>query len=90
MSGTPSAICPINVEVIIRPGCNFSYRTLKTLLQSKAEFPSMAVKVVDIAESGKNRQTLGGITPSIWVNGDLWFLGSFSADKFRSRLNAIL
>lgn len=89
MKGTNSGNHPINVDIIIRPGCNFSYRTLKTLLQSKTQFPSMNVKVVDIAASGKNRKTLGGITPSIWVNGELWFLGSFSVDKFHDRLNAI-
>ncbi|NQV29661.1 MAG: hypothetical protein HQ508_02120 [Candidatus Marinimicrobia bacterium] len=90
MEATYSSINPINVEVVIRPGCNFSYRTLKSLLQCKKVFPSMDVKVLDIAASGKNRQTLGGITPSIWVNGELWFLGSFSVDKFHNRLSAIL
>jgi len=88
MTSTKSGIGPITVEVVIRPGCDFSYRILKTLLQSKAHFPSIDVQVVDISDTGMNRQTLGGITPSIWVNGELWFLGSFSADKFHARLNA--
>lgn len=79
----------IRVEIIVREGCNFSYKTLKSLLLCREQFPEMIVRVVDIAESGDNRRTLGGITPSIWVNNKLWFLGSFSAETFRTRLSLI-
>ena len=79
----------INVEIIIRDGCNFSYETLKSLLQSREQYPEMVLSVVDIADTGANRQTLGGITPSIWVNNKLWFLGSFSAETFHSRLSSM-
>ncbi|MBC8376932.1 MAG: hypothetical protein H8E26_12870 [FCB group bacterium] len=76
----------IKVEIIIRDGCNFSYETLRSLLQSRAQYPEMVLSVVDIADSGDSRQTIGGITPSIWVNNKLWFLGSFSEETFHSRL----
>ncbi|MBT3228224.1 MAG: hypothetical protein HOD43_13845 [Candidatus Marinimicrobia bacterium] len=79
----------IKVEIIIRDGCNFSYETLKSLLLSRDQFPDMTLNVVDIAESADNRQTIGGITPSIWVNNKLWFLGSFSAETFHSRLSSM-
>ncbi|NQT63165.1 MAG: hypothetical protein HQ556_09440 [Candidatus Marinimicrobia bacterium] len=79
----------IRVEIIIRDGCNFSYETLKSLLKSRELYPEMVLRVVDIADSGDNRQTIGGITPSIWVNNKLWFLGSFSAETFHSRLSSM-
>jgi len=49
----------------------------------------MEIVVVDIAHSGEHRRTLGGITPSIWVNDELWFMGSFSTDKFLAKVNAL-
>jgi len=50
----------------------------------------MHLDVVDIADSPRDRQTLGGITPSIWVNDELWFLGSFSREDFNQRLDLII
>ena len=79
----------IKVEIIVRDGCNYSYHTLKSLLQSREQFPDMILSVVDIADSAENRQTIGGITPSIWVNNKLWFLGSFSVETFHSRLSLL-
>jgi len=79
----------IKVEIIIRDGCNFSYKTLKSLLLSRDLFPEISLVVVDIADSANDRQTIGGITPSIWVNNKLWFLGSFSSDTFHFRLSVL-
>jgi len=79
----------IQVEIIIRPGCNYSYETLKSLLQSRDLYPEMTLSVVDIADSADNRRTIGGITPSIWVNNKLWFLGSFSTETFHTKLSAL-
>ncbi|MBT4034815.1 MAG: hypothetical protein HOB84_01370 [Candidatus Marinimicrobia bacterium] len=79
----------IIVEIIVRDGCNFSYETLKSLLESRELYPGMVLRVVDIADSEDNRRTIGGITPSIWVNNKLWFLGSFSEETFHSRLSSM-
>ncbi len=79
----------IKVEIIVREGCNFSYNTLKSLVQSLELFPEMILSVVDITDTADNRQTIGGITPSIWVNNKLWFLGSFSLETFHSRLSSL-
>ena len=76
----------IRVEIIIRDGCNFSFQTIKSLLQTQKEFPEMALQIIDIADTGPDRNTLGGITPSIWVNDKLLFLGSYSSELFYQQM----
>jgi len=80
----------IKVEIIVRDGCNFSYETLKSLLLLRDDHPEMMLSVVNIDQNTDNRRTIGGITPSIWVNNKLWFLGSFSSEKFQTRLSALV
>jgi len=85
-----AALNQIQVEIIVREGCNFSYQTIKTLLLCRAQYPAMKLSVVDIADCGSNRRSLGGITPAIWVNDNLWFLGSFSSKTFHTRMSILI
>lgn len=78
---------PIRVEIIVRDGCELSIKTVKALLRTKKLLSGMTLKITDISESGPYRNTVGGITPSIWVNDELWFLGSYSQDSFLGKLN---
>ncbi len=73
----------------MRDGCNFSMNTLKSLLSIRKQYSGMTLEVIDISKCPDDRKSLGGITPSIWVNDKLWFLGSFSLEKFHSRLSTI-
>lgn len=77
------------VEIIIREDCKFSNNTLNSLLSVRKYYSGMTLEVINIAECPDERKSLGGITPSIWVNDKLWFLGSFSLDNFHSRLSIL-
>ncbi|MCF7825192.1 MAG: hypothetical protein K9M55_11960 [Candidatus Marinimicrobia bacterium] len=90
MNNDNAEVNQIQVEIIVREGCNFSYQTLKSLLLSRVQYPSMKLSVVDIADCAEGRQSIGGITPSIWVNNKLWFLGSFSSESFHARMSALM
>lgn len=90
MDSTLNSPNQIKVEVIIRDDCFFSRTTLESLQAIMVKHPNLNLQVTDIAESSIERRIVGGITPSIWVNDQLWFLGSFSAEKFDSRLNSML
>jgi len=79
----------LNVEVIIRPGCRYSDRVLNELNAARVDFPQMTLAIVDINESGNNRRPLGGITPSIWVNGKLLFLGTYSQPRFYKKMKKL-
>ncbi len=80
---------PLKVELIVRDGCNFSFRTLRSLLHTQKQLPGMEINVVEITDSDEHKHSLGGITPSIWVNDELWFMGSFSADKFLAKVETL-
>jgi len=79
----------IKVEIVVRDGCNHSYKTLRSLLQIRDEHPEMLLSIVNIADQANNNRKAGGVTPSIWVNSELWFLGSFTPETFQSRLLAL-
>jgi len=49
----------------------------------------MLLSIVNIADQANNNRKAGGVTPSIWVNSELWFLGSFTPETFQSRLLAL-
>ncbi len=79
----------IQVELIVREECDFCDRINRQLFQLNDNYPEMKLDIKNITEMQADRMTLGGITPSIWVNGKLWFLGSFDQEKFLTRMNAL-
>lgn len=79
----------IKVELLVRHGCSFCDRINQELLQIQQDYPEMILHIKDISEIQETRSHMGGITPTIWVNEELWFLGSFNSDTFCSRMNAL-
>jgi len=80
----------VKVEVIVREGCRYSDRVLNELAQIRQDFPDMAFEVVLASDSRIKKRSRGGITPSIWVNDKLWFLGTFCSEKFYSKMRELL
>ncbi|NQV15513.1 thioredoxin family protein [bacterium] len=79
----------INVELIVRPECGYCERINQELYQINDQTPEMSLDIRNIADMEGVKRPMGGITPSIWVNGQLWFLGSFNDETFRNRLKAL-
>jgi len=80
---------PIHVEVITRQGCAYSLKTIESLLMISHRHPELTLTIMDAAEVETTRRTFGGITPSIWVNDQLWFLGSFDFHRFQRLIDTI-
>ena len=79
----------LNVEVIIRQGCQYSDRVLNELTAAQVDFPLMTLVIADINDPANKRRPLGGITPSIWVNGKLLFLGNYSQPRFYKKMKKL-
>lgn len=79
----------INVELIVRSDCGFCDRINDELIQMNLHFPEMCIATKHISEIGNEKRPMGGITPSIWVNGELWFLGSFDNEIFQNRIQVL-
>ncbi len=81
---------PVKVELVVRDGCRYSDRVLDEMQQMSNNFPEMMVEVVAASDPQKGNRPRGGITPSIWVNGKLWFLGTFCPKKFTTKMSELL
>jgi hypothetical protein len=79
----------IKVEILVRSGCTYSERTLKELEYICHINPNTILEIIHTDDPEPCRKSFGGITPSIWVNGKLWYLGSFNDVKFRAKLRAL-
>ena len=85
MSFKTDPIKIIDVHVFIREGCHFSARILDELHGICKELPIINLSIKDVTEVQQEKPMSGGITPSIWVNGELWFLGISIQICFRKR-----
>jgi len=79
----------IEVEVLIRNGCSYSDRVLTELKIICQSLPNIKIQIHNNSDPEPCRKSFAGITPSIWVNGKLWYLGSFNAKKFENKLKAL-
>lgn len=78
---------PVAIEILTRPDCRACERLLQQVDNIQDTIPGLEIKVVDISknpELQKGRQSY--ITPSLWVNDELWYLGDIPEEKFRERL----
>ncbi len=80
----------IKVELIIRDNCNYCDRISHALSQLNDSYPELRIITKNITQVQGSRQSIGGITPAIWVKDKLWFLGSFNSDIFCDRINGLI
>jgi len=89
MKKTPSHSPFIQVEVLVRKGCSYSDRVLENLNLICKNNPYAELHIHNSGDPEPCRKSFGGMTPSIWVNGKLWYLGSFNAEKFKNKLQTL-
>ncbi len=75
------------VQVIIRNSCRICDCVLNQLKSIQKQFPLIDIQVFNL----ENEQDIPDhcqpfITPAIWVNGRLWYLGGFDYDRFCEKL----
>ncbi|MCK5795342.1 MAG: hypothetical protein KAH12_11585 [Anaerolineales bacterium] len=90
MNLSQSTIDPVKIEVVIREGCSYSDRVLDEIIHLKNQFPAIVLEVINASSLPSNGRFKGGITPSIWVNGKLWSLGSYCSETFHQKLALML
>jgi hypothetical protein len=79
----------IKVYLIVRDGCSFSDRVVKTLKSISNSNPDIDLSIEDVGNVTLEKLRSGGITPSIWVNGELWFLGAFNELTFQEKIELL-
>jgi hypothetical protein len=89
MDDKPSAAQDIQVEVIIRQDCRGSQRVWDDLIIVQQELSHLQLKLIDINDLTSRQRPWGGITPTIHVNGELWFLGAYSRQRFLEKISLL-
>lgn len=78
------------VQLIIRNSCSICTKVETTLRQFDLEYHSINLQVFDLENNAvlpANLQPF--ITPAIWVNGVLWYLGGLDYQRFVDKLNLL-
>ena len=90
MSGEYSSKPKIKVQIVVREDCLSCAQTHEDLDSYCRSRESLSLEVVDL---DKGETPPGGrqscITPAIWVNKKLWYLGGFDIDRFHERINQL-
>ena len=75
------------VQVIIRNSCKVCDRVLNQTKSISQKFPLIKIQVFNVdKEQTIPNHCQSFITPAVWVNGKLWFLGGFDYDRFCEKL----
>jgi len=81
---------PVQVQLIIRPSCGICKRVQEELDKLRGKYTTMQLQVYDVEKGNtlpKGKQPF--ITPAVWVNGSLWYLGGFDPHRFEEKLNRL-
>jgi len=81
---------PIQVQLIVRPSCGICKRVHKELTQIRGKHEAMHLQVFNLEQGDplpQGKQPF--ITPAVWVNGSLWYLGGFDPQRFEEKLNSL-
>ncbi len=80
----------IQVELITRSGCRAGERVRQVLTMLHGRLKQMDLQIFDLNKKPvlpDRRQAT--ITPAVWVNGKLWFMGGFDPTRFWKRLQEV-
>ncbi|MCF7807747.1 MAG: hypothetical protein K9M49_04855 [Candidatus Marinimicrobia bacterium] len=75
----------IEVELYVRQRCAFSDRTKQTIIDICRRFDQVHLSIFDTSTQVLKRPSIS-ITPAIWANDELWYLGTFDATSFEEKL----
>lgn len=78
------------VQLIIRPSCGICKRVHQELANLHRKHQAMELQVYDLDHGDalpQGKQPF--ITPAVWVNGSLWYLGGFEPQRFEEKLNRL-
>ncbi|MBL7011175.1 MAG: hypothetical protein ISR82_08140 [Candidatus Marinimicrobia bacterium] len=75
------------IQVIVRNNCQICDRILDELESIPVQINPLEIQVFNIdIDSTIPDHCQPFITPAIWVNGNLWYLGGFDRDRFYEKL----
>ena len=90
VSGEFSSEPKIKVQLVVREDCQSCSQAHEDLDSYCRSRKSLSLGVVDLDEGETppgGRQSY--ITPAIWVNEKLWYLGGLDRDRFHERINQL-
>ncbi|MEE8335987.1 MAG: thioredoxin family protein [Candidatus Neomarinimicrobiota bacterium] len=78
---------PIMIHLIMRGSCHKCETVSMTLKSFQSQNLDVKLQIFDL-EKGDNlpEKAQPFITPAVWVNGILWYLGSFNQQAFIQKL----
>jgi len=75
------------IQVIVRNNCQICDRILDELKSMPRQSNPIEIQVFNIdIDSTIPDHCQPFITPAVWVNGNLWYLGGFDRDRFCEKL----
>ncbi|MFQ6605174.1 MAG: hypothetical protein ACE5D8_06420 [Fidelibacterota bacterium] len=78
------------VQLVVRHPCRMCDKVQSELEAEAFDFPNIVLEIID-ADTAKtypgNRTPF--ITPAVWVNERLWFLGGFDIRRFRQKFRVL-
>ncbi|MBT3663162.1 MAG: hypothetical protein HOG73_02130 [Candidatus Marinimicrobia bacterium] len=75
------------VQVVVRDSCKICDRVLDQIKSVSKQFPHIVVQTFNLDhEHAIPDYCQTFITPAIWVNGKLWYLGGFDYNRFCEKL----
>ncbi len=80
----------ILVQLIVRDSCSICKRVQESLEQFYSEYQGIDLHVFDLENGAilpKKLQSF--ITPAVWVNGALWYLGGFDYQRFVEKIDLL-
>ena len=82
---------PIKVQLIVRDHCPICEQVQQQLEDYARIRGGIALEVLNVEREDKTPNGIQPfITPAIWVNGGLWFLGVFDVDRFDKQINRLI
>ncbi len=81
----------VKIKLIVRDDCIVCKEVQRELERYVSLRESISFQLLDLDRGEKLPNGESSIiTPSVWVNGKLWYLGRFNIDRFDERINRLI
>ena len=80
----------IHIELVVRPTCQICKKVRRELEHITKPITTVELSVINADTAGRYPGKYQPyVTPAIWVNNSLWYLGGFDSTRFITKLNQL-
>jgi hypothetical protein len=80
----------ILIELVKRSSCRICNEVTKELISYQRQKKHVNLKIFDVEKGDTISEKLQCyITPAVWVEGQLWYLGGFDINRFDQKISEL-